>query len=344
MKVSPSSSRVAYASPIAASASAQITPPWSVPIGFACSGRTSISKTASPSPNETARMPSRVATGGGGTSPRSSASRCSLKLLNPAGTLAGRAAPTSPRSRVWIECEAPGTITSFPFGASAASCLAHSFGVERSRSPLRRSTGTAGSRVAVSGGAGVSGQFLQVAMIPLPAAVAGVNGQVACAGSVTRRPVMNAWRFVVAVPHGKRRSEQSVAACRPALKSSVGAPEARWTFVSSPRSGLRSPLRAAWIADEHAGVVRVGELVLDDQVEELHAVHAVADEPRDVGGGIEAAGSRTPRAARGRSRAARRGRTGSSPFGSACGSTESRTSAFTRSGWASAYRSATNVP
>ena len=102
---------------------------------------------------------------------------------------------------------------------------------------------------------------------------------------------MNAWRFVVAVPHGKRRSEQSVAAWRPALKSSVGAPEAWWTFVSSPSSGLRSPLPRRVDRGEHAGVVGVGELVLDDQVEELHAVHAVADEPRDVGGRVEAAGS-----------------------------------------------------
>ena len=67
-----------------------------------------------------ARMPSRVATGGGGTSPRSIASRWSRQAhpSSPAGTLAGPRRPTSPRSRLWIECEAPGTITSFPCGAS----------------------------------------------------------------------------------------------------------------------------------------------------------------------------------------------------------------------------------
>ena len=58
--------------------------------------------------------------------------------------------PMWPCSRFWMECDAPGTTTSLTFGAVAASCCAHSSGVDRSWSPFTISTGTFGSGAAVS--------------------------------------------------------------------------------------------------------------------------------------------------------------------------------------------------
>src|SRR5881397_3546350 len=63
VKLSPSASVDAYATPIAASATSQRIPPCSVPIGFACCGPASSSKTAFPSSTDVGRKPTSAATG-----------------------------------------------------------------------------------------------------------------------------------------------------------------------------------------------------------------------------------------------------------------------------------------
>ena len=50
--------------PVAASAMSQMTPPWRVPIGFACLGSTSISIQAQPRPTLVRLNPSSFAIGG----------------------------------------------------------------------------------------------------------------------------------------------------------------------------------------------------------------------------------------------------------------------------------------
>ena len=126
-------------------------------------------------------------------------------------------------------------------------------------------------------------------MIPLPAAVAGVNGQVACA----REGDQAAGDERLAVRRRRAPGEAQVGAergCMEAGAEELGRRAGGLVDVRlQPEQRVAVSLAGGVDRGEHAGVVRVGELVLDDQVEELHAVHTVADEPRDVGGGIEAA-------------------------------------------------------
>src|SRR5437867_8563221 len=70
VKLSPSARVDAYATPIAASAASQRTPPWSVPIGFACCGPASSSKTALPGSTDIGRKPMSFPTGATASSPR----------------------------------------------------------------------------------------------------------------------------------------------------------------------------------------------------------------------------------------------------------------------------------
>src|SRR3990172_3237489 len=70
VKLSPSATVAAYAQPIARSARSQSTPPWSVPNGLAWRSAASKATTARPGSIAISVMPSRVAMGGGGASPR----------------------------------------------------------------------------------------------------------------------------------------------------------------------------------------------------------------------------------------------------------------------------------
>ena len=119
------------------------------------------------------------------------------------------------------EWPAPGTIIRWPCGAVLASRCAHSYGVERSLSPLTSSTGTSGSFPPAGGGfTGSGGQYRHCSAIPLPAAVARSYGPswagVSCAtalSSAALRPASGA----SAPPHGAAVSAHSVLACRPWL-------------------------------------------------------------------------------------------------------------------------------
>src|SRR5258707_8261797 len=81
--------------PMAASARSQRIPPWTVPRGLECCGPASISMTTRPRSMEPMVKPIRVATGGGGSSPRwiflSMSSALGMRiLLSPRARFDGR--------------------------------------------------------------------------------------------------------------------------------------------------------------------------------------------------------------------------------------------------------------
>src|SRR5207302_1617985 len=80
VKLSPSSRVEAYAVPIAASATSQMIPPWSVPMGLACCGPASSSKVAFPVSIAIGRKPMSLPTGAPGPSPRTIALKRSISL------------------------------------------------------------------------------------------------------------------------------------------------------------------------------------------------------------------------------------------------------------------------
>ena len=97
----------------------------------------------------------------------------------------------------------------------------------------------------------MGGQYRQVWMKPLPAAVARSNGQTwAGVSRATARAsaAVRAASGVAGPPHGIGMSAQSVLACSPWLSSPDVAASAAWTRAISAVSAAGCPAAAAWSA------------------------------------------------------------------------------------------------
>src|ERR1700738_2633047 len=99
VKLSPSPSVEAYAVPIAASATSQMIPPWSVPMGLACCGPASSSKIAFPVSIEVGRKPTSLPTGAPGPSPRTIALKRSISLATTPPSRPDGNTPVAQRAR-----------------------------------------------------------------------------------------------------------------------------------------------------------------------------------------------------------------------------------------------------
>ena len=203
------------------------------------------------------------------------------------------------RARSWTEWPAPGTSSSWPSGASAASARAHGSGVDRSRSPDSSRIGTAGSSAAGApsgtGESEVGGQSRQPWAKPLPVAVARSNGYRSAGGvdSASAESVATRCARSCAGSHGKAELEAQRALVQTLAQELRGD-----RFVAPDRGQERlEPAGTASAGSvqgvEHAGVMRRRHAVGDECVEHRGSVVEAPDDGGEVG-------SRIPSAAFGR--------------------------------------------